>query len=88
MRTEKVPVDELEKTKNLIVGASLRGMDDPQDCSEILAYMEMQFKNENALVNHVTEIKSVSSENIVEAANKYLQEDLLTTVVLKPKKST
>ncbi len=53
LRTEKVPVDELEKTKNLIVGASLRGMDDPQDCSEIIAYMEMQFKSENALVEHV-----------------------------------
>ena len=86
-RTEKVPVDELEKTKNLIVGAILRGMDDPQDCSEILAYMEMQFKSENALVDHVAEIKAVSSENILEAANKYLQEDLLTTVVLKPKQS-
>jgi predicted Zn-dependent peptidase len=85
LRTQKVPVDELEKTKNLIVGASLRGMDDPQDCSEIIAYMEMQYKSENALVDHVTKVKAVSSENILEAANKYLQEDWLATVILKPK---
>ena len=85
LRTEKVPVDELEKTKNLIVGASLRGMDDPQDCSEIIAYMEMQFKSENALVDHVAKVKAVSSENIIEAANTYLQEDWLATVILKPK---
>jgi predicted Zn-dependent peptidase len=85
LRTEKVPMDELEKTKNLIVGASLRGMDDPQDCSEILAYMEMQFKSENALVDHVTKVKAVSSENILEAANTYLQEEYLATVILKPK---
>ena len=85
LRTEKVPRDELEKTKNLIVGASLRGMDDPQDCSEILAYMEMQFKSENALVDHVTKVKAVSSENILEAANTYLQEEYLATVILKPK---
>jgi zinc protease len=85
LRTEKVPIDELEKTKNLIVGASLRGMDDPQDCSEILAYMEMQFKSENALVDHVAKVKAVSSESILEAANTYLQEDLLATVILKPK---
>jgi predicted Zn-dependent peptidase len=85
LRTEKVPFYELEKTKNLIVGASLRGMDDAQDCSEILAYMEMQFKSENALVDHVAKVKAVSSENILEAANTYLQEDLLATVILKPK---
>jgi predicted Zn-dependent peptidase len=85
LRTQKVPVEELEKTKNLIVGASLRGMDDPQDCSEILAYMEMQYKSENALVDHLTKVKAVSSENILEAANTYLQEDLLATVILKPK---
>jgi predicted Zn-dependent peptidase len=85
LRTEKVPDNELEKTKNLIVGASLRGMDDPQDCSEILAYMEMQFKSENALIDHIDKIKAVSSENILEAANKYLQEKYLATVILKPK---
>ncbi len=85
LRTEKVPFNELEKTKNLIVGASLRGMDDPQDCSEIIAYMEMQFKSENALVDHVAKVKAVSSENILEAANTYLQEDWLATVILKPK---
>jgi predicted Zn-dependent peptidase len=88
LKTEKVPVDELEKTKNLIVGASLRGMDDPQDCSEILAYMEMQYKSENALVDHVEKVKAVSSENILEAANTYLQEDRLATVILKPKERT
>ncbi|HEX7481996.1 MAG TPA: pitrilysin family protein, partial [Candidatus Bathyarchaeia archaeon] len=79
LRTEKVPPEELEKTKNLIVGASLRGMDDPQDCSEIIAYMERQYKSENALVDHIAKIKAVSSENIVEAANTYLQEDFLAT---------
>jgi predicted Zn-dependent peptidase len=87
LRTEKVPADELEKTKNLIVGAILRGMDDPQDCSEILAYMEMQFKSENALVDHVAKVKAVSSENILEAANVYLQEDCLATAILKSKES-
>jgi predicted Zn-dependent peptidase len=85
LRTQTVPPDELEKTKNLIVGASLRGMDDPQDCSEILAYMEMQFKSENALVDHVAKVKAISSENILEAANTYLQEDWLATIILKPK---
>jgi predicted Zn-dependent peptidase len=86
LRTEKVPIDELERTKNMIVGASLRGMDDPQECSEILSYMEMQFKSENALVDHIAKIKVVSSQDIIDVANTYLQEDLLATVLLKPKK--
>jgi predicted Zn-dependent peptidase len=85
LRTRKVPIDELERTKNLIVGASLRGMDDPQECSEILAYMEMQFKNEKALVDHIAKIKAVSSEDIIDVANNYLQEDYLSTVFLMPK---
>jgi predicted Zn-dependent peptidase len=85
LRTKKVPVDELERTKNLIVGASLRGMDDPQECSEILAYMEMQFESEKALVDHIAKVKAISSEDIIEAANTYLQQDCLSTVILKPK---
>ena len=84
LRTKKIPIDELERTKNLIVGASLRGMDNPLECSEILAYMEMQFKSESALIDHLAKIKAVSSEDIMSAANTYLQEDCLSTVLLKP----
>lgn len=84
LRTEKVPICELEKTKNLLMGASLRGMDDPQQCSEIIAYMEMQYKSEKALVNHVAKVKAVSSEDIMGVANTYFQEDCLSTVLLKP----
>lgn len=86
LRTEKVPIGELQKIKNLIVGASLRGMDDSQECSEILAYMEMQFKSGNALVDHVAKVKAVSSENILDVANAHLQEDCLSMVLLKPTK--
>ena len=84
LRTEKVPKDELERNKNLITAEILRGMDNPQECSEIIAYLEMQFKSEMALVDYIGRIKAVSSEDIVEAANTYLQEDCLATVLLKP----
>jgi predicted Zn-dependent peptidase len=86
LRTEKVPKDELERTKNLILGASLRGMDDPQECQEIIAYMEMQFKSGKALVEHIAKIKAVTSQDIMKAADKYLQEDCFSTVILKPTK--
>ena len=61
-------------------------MDNPHECSEILAYMEMQFRTETALVDYIGKIKAVSSEDIMEAANRYLQEDSLTTVTLKATK--
>lgn len=86
LRTEKVPIEELERNKNLIIGGILRGMDNPQEALEIIAYLEMQFKNEMALVDYITKVKAVSSENILEAANAYLQEDSLSTVILKPLK--
>ena len=86
LRTGKVPNDELERNKNLITAEILRGMDNPQECSEIIAYLEMQFKSEMALVDYIDRIKAVSSEDIVEAANTYLQEDCLATVFLKPTK--
>jgi predicted Zn-dependent peptidase len=84
LRTEKVTIDELERNKNLIIADILRGMDNPQDCPEILAYLEIQFKSEQSLVEYIAKVKAVSSENIIEAANTYLQEDSLSTVLLKP----
>ncbi len=61
-------------------------MDNPQQSSDILAYMEIQFKNEKSLVDYIVKLEAVSSENIIEAANTYLQEDCFSTVLLKPKK--
>jgi len=86
LRTEKVPPDELERSKNLIVAESLREMDNPQEACEILAYLEMQFKSERALVDYIANVRAVSSENILDAANTYLTEDCLATARLEPKK--
>ena len=86
LRSEKVPVTEIERSKNLIIADILRGMDNPQQSSDILAYMEMQFENEKSLVDYIAKLKAVSSENIIDAANTYLKEDCFSTVLLKPKK--
>jgi predicted Zn-dependent peptidase len=53
--------------------------------SEILAYMEIQFRSERSLDDYVRKIKAVSSESIMKAANIYLLENCLATVILKPK---
>jgi predicted Zn-dependent peptidase len=86
LRTQKVPVDELERSKNLIVGGILRGMDNPQEALEIIAYLEMQYKNEHALMDYIAKVKAVTNENIMNTANAYLKEDMLSTVILQPTK--
>lgn len=86
LRTEKVPPQELEKNKNLILAEILRGMDNPHDCTEILAYLEMHFKSERALVDYIGKIKAVSSVDIMDAANSYLKEDSFSVVTLEPTK--
>jgi predicted Zn-dependent peptidase len=85
LRTNEVPTEELERNKNLISAEILRGMDNPHECSEIIAYMERQFKSERALVDYIGKIKAVSGEDITDAANTYLQDNCLSIVFLKPK---
>ncbi len=86
LKTEKVPADELERCKNLIVGGILRGMDNPQEALEIIAYLELQYKSGRALVDYITKVKAVSSERIMDAAKSYLDEGMLSTVILQAKK--
>ena len=49
LRTEKASLAELQRGKNLIMAEILRAMDNPQQSSDILAYMEIQFKSEKSL---------------------------------------
>jgi predicted Zn-dependent peptidase len=86
LKTENVPSDELERCKNLIVGGILRGMDNPREALEIISYLELQYKSEQALVDYIAKVKAVSSEQIIDAANVYLDEGTLSTVILQPKK--
>ena len=86
LRTEKIAIEELKRGKNLIIADILRGMDNSRDCSDILAYMEVQFKSERSLVDYINKIKAVSSEDILAAAKSYLQADRFSTVVLNPAK--
>lgn len=48
LRTEKVPLDEVERAKNQILADILRALDNPTQLSDVLAYMEIQFKSEKS----------------------------------------
>jgi len=85
LRTERVLEEELERNKKLMLSGILRGMDSPNDCQDIMAYMEIQFNHEKAVINYIDKIKNVTTTDILNAAQTYLQEDSFTTAILKPK---
>jgi predicted Zn-dependent peptidase len=85
LKTEKVPEGELEKAKNMILGDVYRSIDDAESCAEIIASMEIQFDNENALIDYISKVKTVTSDDIRDVANRYMQEDKFVTAILEPK---
>jgi zinc protease len=85
LRSEKVLEEELERNKKLMLKSILRGIDSPDNCQDILAYMEIQYNHENALIDYLNKIRAVTTVDILNAAQTYLQEDNLTVAVLKPK---
>jgi predicted Zn-dependent peptidase len=80
-----VPAEELERNKKLILSGILRGIDNPDECQDILAFMEIQFNNEKSLGSYLEKIKTVTTTDIQNAAQTYLQEDNFNTAILTPK---
>ncbi len=85
LRNETVLEEELERNKKMMLSGILRGIDSPEECQDILAFMEIQFNDEKALVSYLDKIKAVTTKDILSVAELYLQEDKFTTAVIAPK---
>jgi predicted Zn-dependent peptidase len=85
LRAQTVLEEELERNKKLMLSGILRGIDSPDDCQSILAYMEIQFNHEKALIEYLDKIRAVTTTDILDVAQTYLHEDNFTTAILKPK---
>ena len=85
LRQEKVAEEELERNKKLILSGILRGIDNPDECQDILAFMEIQFNHEKALGSYLEKIKAVTTADVQTASQVYLQEDNFNTAILAPK---
>ena len=81
---KKVAEKELQKAKNMIKGELLRLVDNPIDFPELLVACEIKYETEYAILNYIKKISNTSSEDIIEAANKYVQSDNLSVVSLSP----
>lgn len=85
LRDTRVQEEELERNKKLILSGILRGIDNPDECQDILAFMEIQFNHEKSLGSYLERIKTVTTTDIQAAAQVYLQEDNFNTAILTPK---
>jgi predicted Zn-dependent peptidase len=85
LREQTVPEEELLRNKKLILSGILRGIDNPDECQDILAFMEIQFNQEKALQDYLEKIKNVTTKDVQAAAQVYLQEDNFTSAVITPK---
>ena len=85
LKVNPVTNSELEKSKNLILSDVLRSIDSAHNFPRILTDLEMYFENENALIQYVNKIKSLTKQNIVEVANKYFLENNYATSIITPK---
>jgi len=76
----------LKKSKNLVLSDVFRSVDSPHQFPRVLTDLEIYFENQNALINYIEQVKSLSAKNIVEVANKYFQEDNYARAILAPKR--
>ena len=78
--------DELNKSRNLLLGKIYRTIDIPAALPRLLAFEEVRFGNENSLVDYIGKVNRLSGEDLAEAADRYFKPENYSTAVLTPKK--
>jgi predicted Zn-dependent peptidase len=87
LKEEQVPREELQKSKNILIGDLFRTINDSEALPIILTEEEILFGNENALENYIRDIQAVTVEDIKQTACKYFSDENFTTAVLIPAKN-
>ena len=65
--------NELDKSKNMLLGGIFRVMDNFHELPGLLAYDEIHFKNRKSLIDYINKINSLTEKDVTEVANKYFQ---------------
>ena len=78
--------NELDKSKNLLLGNIFRIIDNSHELPRLLAYEEIHFENQNSLIDYANKINSLTELDMAEVANKYFQDKNYSTAILTPKK--
>lgn len=81
----QVPQEELEKSRNLIIGDITRGIDSPHELPRIMADVELIYGSELGICNYIDKLKLVNMQVIKDIAYKYFQEENYSTAILTAK---
>ena len=81
LQTELVSQEELSKVKSYMLGRLLRAVDGPFSLSDTYLNVYLYGMGWDYYKNYIKTIREISSEEIMELANRYLQEDSLIKVV-------
>jgi len=85
LKEKNISKAELNKGKNIITSDYMISLDSPIDSSIKFVENEMLLGNVNKSKLYLEEIKSVTTKDILEVANKYFDEENFATAVIKPK---
>jgi zinc protease len=77
--------NELDKSKNLLLGNIFRVIDNSHELPRLLSYEEIHFENQNSLIDYTNKINSLTELDMAEVANKYFQDKNYSTAILTPK---
>jgi predicted Zn-dependent peptidase len=80
-----VTADELEKSKNVVVGDIMRAMDSPHELPRLVTDTEIVYGNQEGLSGYVKKLKKLTSQDVLVTASKYFKEENYSTVTLTPK---
>ena len=86
IKTAPPSQNELDKSKNMLLGSIFRVMDNFHELPRLLAYDEIHFETQNSLTDYTAKINSLTTQDLTEVANKYFQDKNYSTAILIPKK--
>lgn len=82
LQTESVPENELETTKNYMIGSFVGSLNTPFEIADRQKVVILDNLPADFYENYIHHIRNVSAADVMEVANKYLQIDTLCEVVV------
>jgi zinc protease len=85
LRNEPVPQDELQLVKNYLRGNFMRSMDGPFALAERFKHVWLHNMDYSYYESYIKALSSITSAQLIEIANKYLQKDSIYELVVGAK---
>jgi predicted Zn-dependent peptidase len=86
LRTEKIGEDELRVAKNYLLGSFLRSIDGPFSLADRFKILKNYTLEYSYYYEYIEIIKNSTADKLIDLANKYLNEDTFTKVIVGSKK--